>query len=336
MIGLRIGLIIPEDTPPTGGNRISASRLAESLTGRGFNASTWLYTAHLPSFDIYHAWNARRVGVRLIEEGMDPKTLVVTWTGTDLWQDWVNDYRPIKQALDPVRFQVVFTEDARRRLLEDAPDWADRVLVIPPSVNECLFRPAADAVSVPHPLILLAGGVRPVKRSHWAIDLVDRLRRETKRDVHLAIAGPIRHMGEWSVVKEKAATREWVHLVGEVPKEEMPGWYTAADLVLNTSSVEGVSNALMEAMSCGSLVLATDIQGNRALIEDKVTGLLFHDEEEFLEHAVYGLKGGPEVEKIRQRARHHILAHHALSKETDHYVTLYESSLELSEGGCCR
>jgi glycosyltransferase involved in cell wall biosynthesis len=54
------------------------------------------------------------------------------------------------------------------------------------------------------------------------------------------------------------------------------------DVVVNSSLSEGgMSNAVLEAMSRGVAVLASDIEGNRSIIVDEVDGLLFTSEDDF-------------------------------------------------------
>jgi glycosyltransferase involved in cell wall biosynthesis len=54
-----------------------------------------------------------------------------------------------------------------------------------------------------------------------------------------------------------------------------------SDVVLNCSRSEGgMSNAVLEALAMERAVLASDIPGNRSLVEDGVTGLMFHDARE--------------------------------------------------------
>lgn len=335
---MQVGLIIPADTPPTGGNSISARRLQTGLQNQAISSAVELYHGHLGPFDVYHGWNAHRVGVALVEAGIDPRRIVVTWTGTDLWQDWVKDYRPIAKALEPVAAQVVFTEDARDRILQDMPGWRDRIHVIPPSVDEAVFRPEPPSKEFPHPFLLLAGGVRPVKRSAWAVELVEATRAATGLDIHLAVAGPARHIGEWEMVRAYAKTRPWVHLLGEVPKEDMVAWYNSADVTLNTSAVEGVSNALMEALACGSLVLCSNIAGNRYLVQDGINGLLFENQDEFVAKLSHALQPGDRMTTLRTTARDCILARHSLMREAQDYVELYQQLLAVAAGphGCHR
>lgn len=331
---MRIALVIPHDTPPTGGNSISARRMQQGLTEAGHEADVIWYRKDLGDYDVYHAWNAVRVGGQLVEDGINPDQIVATWTGTDLWQDWVKNAAQEKRRLEPIRYQVTFTDDARDRLLADAPNWDDRLVVIPPSVDIDHFTPEGEGETVPHPFVLVAGGVRPVKRSAWAIDLVESYRRETGQDVHLAVAGPVRDPGEWRRVEEKAAGKDWVLLPGDLAPGEMVRWYRAADVFLNTSEVEGVSNAVMEAMASGAPVLASDIQGNRALIQSGRTGLLFTDEEDFRAKLGEMLDHGPALDDLREAARRQIVARHSIQHEAKRYERLYLDCISVR--GCCR
>jgi glycosyltransferase involved in cell wall biosynthesis len=64
-----------------------------------------------------------------------------------------------------------------------------------------------------------------------------------------------------------------VRLLGE--RRDIPLLLATADLYLNTSVSEGLSNSIMEAMAAGLPVLATSVGGTTELIEEGKTGLLF-------------------------------------------------------------
>src|SRR5207247_2634258 len=66
------------------------------------------------------------------------------------------------------------------------------------------------------------------------------------------------------------------------PHAEMGALLATGDVVLNCSiSAGGMANSVLEALALGRAVLASDIEGNRSLIEDGVTGFRFRDEAEF-------------------------------------------------------
>lgn len=322
---MKVGLIIPRDTPPSGGNARSAERVAEALNRSGVTADVVWFRGSLPRYDVYHAWNATRVGATLLAEGVDPARIMVTWTGTDIGQDWARDPRGWEQRLRRIPAHVVFTADARQTLLAEAPDWADRLSVIAPSVDLSVFRPEGPTLATPHPLVLVAGGVRPVKQTGWAIELVECWRRVSAADAHLVVAGPIRDPEEGRRVERLAADRPWVHLVGDQDSAMMPRWYRTADVVLNSSAVEGVSNALMEAMACGALVVAHNIPGNRALVEDGVTGRLFDNTAQFGD-IMDDVQAHPvRARTFRAAARASMRAHREVHHEADRYARIYRS-----------
>ena len=57
-----------------------------------------------------------------------------------------------------------------------------------------------------------------------------------------------------------------VSLLGERPPEELVDWYRAADVMLLTSSREGRPNVVLEALSTGCPVVATDAGGTGEVV----------------------------------------------------------------------
>ncbi len=309
--------VIPRNTPTTGGNSTSANRLASQLATFGWASTIIREGEPIPPSDLILAWNAIQVGERLIHTGVDPRRIVVVWTGTDLWEGLDRDPNVLNR-LEYVGCHIVFTETARARLLERASHWTDRIQVVSPGVEDGLFRPGQSAECRP-PAILVAGGIRTVKRTHWAIDLVDRLRLGGL-GVELWLAGPMRDVTEAQLVSDRAATRPWVRLWGEVERSMMPLLYCQSTVVLNTSETEGVSNALMEAMACGAAVVATRIPGNAALIEDGVTGWLFDDAHEFETVLPVIMKDRNLRQRVGNAARKQMETQHGALREASVYA----------------
>lgn len=309
--------VIPRDTPATGGNATSAERVASLLQTFGWQTTVIREGEPLPAADVILAWNAVSVGQRLVQAGVDPRRLVIVWTGTDLWEG-LNRDPAVLQRLDGVGSHVVFTEEARLRLLGRAPHWQDKIRVIAPGVEDAMFRPGQRAEH-PSPVVLVAGGIRAVKRTHWAIELVEQVRSDGL-PIELWLAGPLRDRKEAGLVTEMALSRPWVRLWGEVPRSAMPTLYCQATVVLNTSEAEGVSNALMEAMACGAAVVATRIPGNMALIEDGVTGWLFGAADEF-QRLLPRIVSDPALRwQVGNDARKRIAKEHGAFREASMYA----------------
>ena len=103
-----------------------------------------------------------------------------------------------------------------------------------------------------------------------------------------------------------------------------PALLEAADIVLNCSLSEGgMANAVLEAFAFGRAVLASDVPGNRSLVEDGVTGLLFHSETE-LERGVERLATDPALRRrLGDAGRWLVESRFPPARETEGYLEVY-------------
>ncbi len=104
----------------------------------------------------------------------------------------------------------------------------------------------------------------------------------------------------------------------------MPTLLEAADIVLNCSRSEGgMANAVLEAFALGRAVLASDIPGNRSLVEDGVTGLLFRSEAE-LAGGVRRLAADPALRRrLGEAGRRLVESGYTPAREMDGYLDVY-------------
>ncbi|MBL4838628.1 MAG: glycosyltransferase, partial [Kordiimonadaceae bacterium] len=70
-----------------------------------------------------------------------------------------------------------------------------------------------------------------------------------------------------------------VHFVGQKQPEDMPAYYSAADLLFLPSDREGWANVLLEAMACGTPVVARKVGGAPDLVTEKVAGRIVDSED---------------------------------------------------------
>ena len=66
-----------------------------------------------------------------------------------------------------------------------------------------------------------------------------------------------------------------VEFLGVVEQAELPRVYGSSDVFVLASFTEGHPKVLLEAMACGLPCVASDCAGNRSLVTDGETGLLF-------------------------------------------------------------
>ncbi len=120
-------------------------------------------------------------------------------------------------------------------------------------------------------LIGAVGRLWPQKRikdAIWAADLLKVIRD----DVHLLIIGDGPHRDRLRKFRDQVVIRDKVHFLGR--RADVLRMIPHFDVLWSTSGYEGQSNAIMEAMSAGVPVVATDIPGTRDLVVGESTGYL--------------------------------------------------------------
>lgn len=94
--------------------------------------------------------------------------------------------------------------------------------------------------------------------------------------IALAGNGPLRE--EIDTLRETLGLVDDVRFLGE--RSDACELMKAADFLVLPSAFEGMSNVLMEAMSAGCPVIASDVGGNSELVEDGTNGLLFPNDDD--------------------------------------------------------
>ena len=104
----------------------------------------------------------------------------------------------------------------------------------------------------------------------------------------------------------------------------------AADVFVLPSLEEGMSRALLEAMAAGLPVLATDIAGNRAVVETEVQGLLVPVRDpEALAQAIDRLWSDPAFANLLgQSARARVEAEFTLDLQVRRHLELFEELIQ--------
>ncbi len=123
--------------------------------------------------------------------------------------------------------------------------------------------------------LLYVGRIVPRKGIEYALQALHSVRKE-RRNLQFVLVG--KSEGSYKELLMRLARRlkiqDEVHFMGHVDDEDLPALYKNAFLVIFPSLVEGFGLACLEAMACGTPVIASDIPGVREVVIQEKTGLL--------------------------------------------------------------
>lgn len=85
--------------------------------------------------------------------------------------------------------------------------------------------------------------------------------------------------------------------------------FSNIDVLINASFTEGISNSILEAFSTKTFVIASNVSGNKELIKDKITGLIFnpYSGEDLLKQLLTYKGNKIPLETVIENARNEIL-----------------------------
>jgi len=166
--------------------------------------------------------------------------------------------RVVSNGVDTERFRPLDSKETRKRL--------------------GLAEDDSIAVSV--------GSLIESKGHHLLIEAVAKLSERIPK-LRLYVIGEGVYRSKLEELVHEKQLREKVFLPGNLPNEELPLWFNAANLSCLVSSREGWPNVVSEALACGTPVLATGVGGIPEIITSSELGM-------FVERDVNSIANGLE------------------------------------------
>ena len=169
--------------------------------------------------------------------------------------------------------------DAMVRLYGANPD---NIVLVPCGVDLSRFRPLGRAAARERlglngaKVLLYVGRVEPLKGLELLVHTAAQM--ETCQDVKVLVVGGAdsgdEEVGRLQDLARDLEVEDVIDFVGRVDQEDLPLYYSAADVCVLPSYYESFGLAALESMACGTPVVATRVGGLSTVVHHGHTGYL--------------------------------------------------------------
>ncbi|CAE6957361.1 Glycosyl transferase 4-like domain (plasmid) [Vibrio sp. B1REV9] len=208
------------------------------------------------------------------------KPFTVTARGTDinLIPEFTKPKKDIQAVLQHSDHNMAVCEALRKEMIELGARQ-DSVTTLRNGVDLNLFRFVDDLqkrtlrtqLKLPHgnPILISVGHLIERKGHHLVIEALKHLPQAL---LLIAGNGPEEKRLKQLVISEHLQSR--VIFLGSLSQMQLANYYGASDALVLASSREGWANVLLEAMACGTPVVATNIWGTPEVVQHHDAGVL--------------------------------------------------------------
>ncbi|MHB1360723.1 MAG: glycosyltransferase family 4 protein [Rhodocyclaceae bacterium] len=259
--------------------RIGMNSAPASLARAGLKAARKLIAAGY-DFDLIdaHYFYPDGVAATIIGKALN-KPVVITARGTDinLIPQYPKPRQMILQAADDCAAMITVCA-ALKDAIVGLGGTAHKITALRNGVDLQLFQPevkpqarAAFGMSDKF-AIASVGHLIERKGHHLVIEALAQI-----PDAELYLAGGGEEETRLRALAEQLGVTNRVHFLGAMPQTRLRTLYSAVDCLVLASSREGWANVLLEAMACGTPVVATNVWGTPEVVAAPAAGVLMDE-----------------------------------------------------------
>lgn len=293
------------------------------------------------SYDILHAHLAFSPAIAAAIAGkLLRKAVIVKFGNSDSFGDIQQSQKTLRGRLRLAILRrwvdacIVLDAEMEKEVLA-AGFLRDRVVRMDNGIDSSRFKPCLDKISAKKSLglenklvVLYTGRMVPQKALHILLSAM-RKAVESCNNLHLVMIGNGEEKDRLVTLATESGINKSVTFVDQVG--DVRPYLDAGDIFVLPSLAEGISNSLLEAMSCGLACVATGVGGTTEVLGEGKYGILVSPKstEELTEALVRLGRFEKERDLFGSAARQHILDRYDFPVVGRRYHDLYNRLVEV-------
>nr|WP_306266384.1 glycosyltransferase [Pararhizobium sp. IMCC3301] len=252
--------------------------------------------------------------------GMNPVVKSGQWyRDSDVWLDMI-----LGKITDAT---ICVSEGEKAEIVGQHISKPDKITVIENGVPNGLQRNHVNTPDKPLNLVAVSR-FDPQKNPAEMAKLVEILScRDVPGGFHLTVLGEGTGKAEFERGLEAGRLAEFVTMAGAV--SDVRKVFRQADMLVSTSVWEGMPLALLEAMSEGLPVVASDVVGNRDVVEDGKSGFLYPlGQPEYAADSILQLADASLRQRFGDAGRNLVAAKHSVAHMANQTLQVYQKVLQ--------
>ncbi len=275
--------------------------------------------------DIVHAHYATSYGLLGVLSGFHP--LIISLWGSDayLFPKVSIIHRKLLEFNFAKADRILSTSHCMAR--EVSKYTKKNIIVTPFGVDENKFVPVTEKKTKNEFVIGIVKELVSINGIDTLIDAFAKVLADNpQKNLRLLIAGDGVERLKFEEQVERAGMKEFVTFLGRIANSEVPKVLSNVDVYVSLSRSESFGVAMLEAMSCGVPVVASDADGFKEVVPDGVAGFVVprNNATAAADKISYLLNNREKAAEMGEAARKHVLEYYSWTKSVDIMMDVYK------------
>jgi L-malate glycosyltransferase len=277
--------------------------------------------------DVLHAHYATSYGTLGSKTGFSP--FVVSVWGSDVY-DFPKTSILHKKIIKKVFTKADFICSTSECMKTETKKYTQKhIEVIPFGVDTSIFKPEGNRSLDKNEITI---GIIKSLEPNYRVDVLIRafnilVKTNSEKKLKLLIVGDGTKMAEYKKLAVDLGVSDRVTFTGKVPHAEVSKYHNQIDIFVSLSLKESFGVSLVEAMACGTPVVASDAEGFTEVMGDESCGIIVRKiSPEEVARSIGQYIENPTLAKEKAlNARKRILEKYDWNKNVEQMLTVYQS-----------